>query len=319
MADLKNLTKQNLQYTSQDGPKKQNEKRRRTWTEDEHDEKIVLIDPEDIKNWEFHDRPEQELGDIDALANEFKNIGQQQPCIIRCTTPGDRYKYELIVGERRWRASKIAKTKLKCIIKDLTDTDSALIQSAENDNRQDLSEYAKGISYARLIEENILNQKLLTEKLGRNKQYVSSLLSFSKIPKKITDNIGDMSKVSSRTAETIKRLSNKGDEYIDAILEYSQQIGTGKIGSNKLSEKVINKVKNSEENVKNKTSRVNTNDGRHIFTWRDDNNHTPSIHFPKEISDMINKGILSEDKITNVLKKEIENELTSLNKSARAD
>ena len=46
-------------------------------------EQITLIDPEYIRNWELKDRPQNELGDIDSLAAEFSEIGQQIPCIVR--------------------------------------------------------------------------------------------------------------------------------------------------------------------------------------------------------------------------------------------
>lgn len=289
--------------------------KRRTWLENEEDEKIVLLDSRDIRNWEYHDRPESELGDLKSLANEFKSIGQQQPCIVRCTDINDRYKYELIVGERRWRASQIANVKLKCIIKEISDSDSALIQSAENDNRKDLSDYAKGLSYSKLIDNNIITQSLLTEKLGRNKQYVSALLSYSKIPDNIINSIGDMSKVSYRTAETIKRLSSKGDDYIEAIISISSELSSGKVGANKLSLKVSNYINNSSINPQaRENKKIKSEDGRHLFTWRNDNNNNPSIHFPKDITDLILNSNISIEKITDKIKKEISNELNNMKK-----
>ena len=46
-------------------------------------EEVLELSPSEIKNWDYHDRPTSELGDIEALANEFKEIGQLQPCIVR--------------------------------------------------------------------------------------------------------------------------------------------------------------------------------------------------------------------------------------------
>src|SRR4051812_20437328 len=73
---------------------------------------VHLVDPDNIVNWKYSDRPEFELGNIEALANEFTTIGQQQPCIVRPIEHKDNF-YELLVGERRWRAAKEAKIKLK--------------------------------------------------------------------------------------------------------------------------------------------------------------------------------------------------------------
>ena len=82
---------------------------------------------------------------------------QQQPCIVRELIAGQ--KYELIAGERRWRAAKLLNQDLKVIISTLTDSEAALVQAAENNNRLNLSDYAKGQSYASLIKNGVLKQK----------------------------------------------------------------------------------------------------------------------------------------------------------------
>ena len=46
---------------------------------------VILLNPSKIINWKYHDRPKSELGDINELANSIKNLGQQQPCIVRKT------------------------------------------------------------------------------------------------------------------------------------------------------------------------------------------------------------------------------------------
>jgi len=239
---------------------------------------IVEIETNVIENWKFHDRPESELGDIRALANEFLSIGQQQPCVVR-PYPDNPEKYELIIGERRWRAAIQANIPLKVIIANYDDNKAALAQAAENDNRVDLSDYAKGISFSRLIDEKIIQQKDLVEQLGRPKQYISALLSFSKIPIEIQNAIGDMSKVSARTAETIKRLSSKGDDHINALIKYADKIKTGKYGANKLADAIQQHITNKER--VNKESKKILLNGRHLLTIRQDNNYMPSIHFPK--------------------------------------
>ena len=134
--------------------------KRRTWLEEQYIEEISLVDPNEICNWDFHDRPESELGDIDALANDFVKVGQQQPCLIRPSHNTDSC-YELIIGERRWRAAKLAQIELKVIIKDISDSDAALVQAAENENRVDLSDYAKGMSYSKLIDSGVIKHNLI--------------------------------------------------------------------------------------------------------------------------------------------------------------
>ncbi|MFT6836062.1 MAG: ParB family chromosome partitioning protein [Francisellaceae bacterium] len=280
--------------------------------EPSHTDKILSVDPHTIKNWEFHDRPESELGDIQSLADDFLKVGQQQPCVARPILSDTKFKYELIIGERRWRASICAKVNLDIIVKEnMSNIDAALSQAAENDNRLDLSDFAKGMSFSKLINDGVIRQKDLTEKLGRSKQYVSSLLSFSKIPNEIINSVQDWSKVSAKTAEKIKQLSNKGDQYISAIISLSESIRLKKIGYNnlerKISQKLDEKLKSFEINKK-----VFTEDGRHIFTWRHDNNELPSMHFPKNINNLFSESKINLEQFSNNVKILFEDQLKEI-------
>ncbi len=246
-------------------------------------DEVLELSPSEIKNWDYHDRPESELGNIEALANEFKEIGQLQPCIVRYLkdkTTG--YKYELIVGERRWRAAQLAELPLRVLVKKLSDSEAAIIQASENYNRQDLSDYARGISYSKLIEEGIITSVQLTKTLCISKQQISRLLSFSKIPIEIIDSIQDMSKISARTAEHIKQLSNKGNDYISAIIKYSEKIRTGEVGHEKLNELVENYINNTHK-TKKSFDKLYSRDGIHLFTLKSNANSSASIHFNKDI------------------------------------
>jgi ParB family transcriptional regulator, chromosome partitioning protein len=165
---------------------------------------VLEVIPSKIKNWLYNDRPENELGDIESLANEFKEIGQLQPCIVRPYSGENKEQvYELIVGERRWRAATMAGVPLKVSIREISDTDAAIIQASENYNRKDLSDYARGMSYFKLIEDGIITSKKLSQSLNMSKQQISRLLSFSRIPIEIKEALGDLSKLSARTAEQI--------------------------------------------------------------------------------------------------------------------
>jgi ParB family chromosome partitioning protein len=272
-------------------------------------EYIESIDPSEINNWQYNDRPETELGDINSLAEDLKSNGQQQPCTVRISSTSS-HKYDLIIGERRWRASKLAGIKLKCVIKDLNDNDAAIAQATENDNRLDLSDYAKGMSYARLINDGIITQSDLTHRLSKSKQYVSTLLSYSKIPEPIKNKITNWSLISPRTAEKIKQLSNKGQEYIDAIISLSDILSTKKIGHSELEKKVLSKI-NSDSKVL-ASEKIYTNDGRHIFTWRQDNNSLPSIHFPKHLNKLFTESKLDKGIFTKKLISLVQDELKGI-------
>lgn len=261
---------------------------------------IHELDPYSIYRWSEKDRPENELGNIEDLAKSFKQIGQQVPCIVR-PSKEKMGEFELIVGECRWHAAKLAEMPLKVIIQSLDDRMAALIQAAENEERSDLSEYAKGISYATKIEKGILSQKDLTEILGISKQQVSRLLSFSRIPELLKEAIEDFRKVSSRTAEEMCRLSSKGNNYLEALVVLAPKIKTGKFGEKRIQQE-INKILNKEVSKELFSQKVLNKDGRHLFTWRQDNNGIPSIHFPNDIIQLLTSNTMDFSQITQDIK-----------------
>jgi ParB family chromosome partitioning protein len=271
---------------------------------------VLEIDPKKIRNWEFHDRPSNELGDIDSLAEEFLSIGQQIPCIVRNIYDSSDFQYELIAGERRWRAAQKANITLKVLIRNLSDNEAALVQISENSSRSALSDYAKGMSYSKLIEKNILNQSDLVEKLKISKQQISRFLSFNKLPIEVLNALEDMSKISAGTAEQIKQLSAKGDAYVSAIINYAPQIAGGKIGKTKLAHLVNSHV--NHLNHKSTSKKVYSLNGRHLYTWRNDNNSIPSIHFPRNITLLIAKGKLDKNTLINSFKKILEDMLMDI-------
>jgi ParB family chromosome partitioning protein len=264
-------------------------------------DKIIEISPKLLQNWKYSDRPAFELGDIEDLATDLKTTGQLQPCIVRATENSSEFPYELIVGERRWRASLIANINLKVIVKKINDQEAALLQISENQNRKNLSDYAKGMNYHNLVTSNILTQGELAQKLGKSKQYVSSLLSYARIPQMIRDAIGDMSKVSYRTAEEICRLSNKGQEYIDLILEVSDKLRSGKFGQDNLNRY----VNASSRSPKMEKTKFYSRSGNLLFTIKEQNKEICSITFSTFASSKIKNTDSFIGELTSVVEKNL--------------
>ena len=248
---------------------------------------IYEIETSKIIRWSEKDRPENELGNIQDLAESFKLVGQQVPCIIR-PNKNKKGSYELIVGECRWRAAELAGLKLKVIIQNIDDRLASLIQAVENEKRNDISEYAKGMSYANKIKKGILSQKDLVDILGISKQQVSRLLSFNKIPKTLSEAIEDFRNVSARTAEEISRLSAKGQKHIDILTKLAPRIRTGKFGSKKIINAIDKAFSENKETCKYEEKITGEND-MHIFTWNNNKNQL-GIKFPKEIIKILNEN-----------------------------
>ena len=273
---------------------------------------ILELDTSLFTLWEYKERQGKELGDIDLLATKLKEVGQLEHCTAR-PSKKESGKYELITGERRWHAAKKVGLKLRVLIKDMTDIEASVHQYEEN-NKGSTSDFLKGMCFAKQIGGGAITQKTLAEQHKMSKQKISAFLSFSKIPQDISDTIGDMKKVSSKTAEKIKQLSTRGQEYIDAIKEKADLIRSGSMGHSSLEKQVLLSVKRiNKPTTINLSKKVYTPTGRHIFTWRTDNNGIPSIHFPKNIANLLTNEKLNLSNISNRFLSIIDNELNVLN------
>ncbi len=191
---------------------------------------VIEILPEKCSNWVYSDRSEFELGDIQDLAEDIKINGQIQPAIVRKKN-NDGY-YEIIAGERRWRACSLINRKLQAIVVDHDDVDSFLIQSSEN-KKEGISTYSKSISYGKILDKKLISQNKLAEKLGMKKSTFSELLSYNFVPKQLWDAVGDMSKVSVSTASYIRKVLNDNPGNLDKLIAISSKIKNG-IGKNSI-------------------------------------------------------------------------------------
>lgn len=267
--------------------------------------KILIVDPQRTREWAYCDRPDNEFGDLDGLAHEFKDaeIGQKQPCVARAVTDDPNIDFEIVAGRRRRRAAILATTTLMIVVEELDDHQAAMTQIAENFNRENLSDYAIGMSYARLLAKGLLKQKDLESKFNINAVKINRFVAFSKLPTEIVDAIGDMTKVSARTAAEIRAYLKKGDAYKAAILSLADRLATGKLGANRLRQE-IDKVLNKDQKSAASAEEIKSKSGRHLFTWRRDSNGNTSISFPKDI-----RTRLDREKVESVLSETILSQL----------
>jgi ParB family chromosome partitioning protein len=234
---------------------------------------IIDVNPKDCIRWKFADRSGFEFGDIHALSQDIIKNGQIEPVILRKSQePG--YKYEVIAGSRRWKACLEAGIPLKGIVRDFTDEQAAIAQIKEN-QKVSICDYSKGIYYAKLIKEKKITTAKLAESIGCSQNKLLNFLSFNKIPQTIWDAVGNLSKVSSRTASTIYALSRKGKSYIAALIDQAEEIRKG-IGSRTLENKVFKAVHgNPPQGVGEKIALPS---GKVIAHWTKD-----GIQFSKDI------------------------------------
>lgn len=118
-----------------------------------------------------------------ALAELAASIGEKGVLLPLVVRHAGRDKYELIAGERRWRAAILAKLpKVPVVVKDVSPLDSLEIALIENIQRQDLSAIEEAEAYHRLITEFDLTQEQVAQRVGRDRSTVANMLRILQLP-----------------------------------------------------------------------------------------------------------------------------------------
>jgi len=249
---------------------------------------IIEIDPENCILWKHKDRHTSDLGNIDELAKDIEAHGQVVPGIVRLSETNNS-QYEIIAGERRWRACLSLKVKFKAILETLTDKEAAIVQAAENLNRRDLSDYSKGLNYHRLIESGVFSQAELSKKLNISKANMSNLLSFADLPQDIIELFPDISKVSSRTATEVRAMYNKGGKNLEALKRTLPTLPAS-AGANKLSHLIM--VEMNGKQAQSLSKKIYSKNNELLFTIRSDGEKIVGLSFPLSIVSKIDEESL---------------------------
>ena len=132
---------------------------------------------------EFQPRTKMHKETLEELAESIKNQGVLQPLLVRERASG---RYEIIAGERRWRAAQIAGLKsVPVSIKKVNNNDAAKIALVENLQREDLNAMDQSRGLQRLQMEFNLSQEELAKSIGKSRSAVTNLLRLSKLDKKV--------------------------------------------------------------------------------------------------------------------------------------
>ncbi len=150
---------------------------------------IREINLADIRPNPFQPRTEFDEEAMHELAASIKSIGIVQPITVRTVEDG---KYEIIAGERRFRASKLAGlTTIPAYIRETEDESLLEMALIENIQREDLNAIEVAISYQRLIDECNLTQDGLSERVGKKRATIANYLRLLKLPAQIQIAIRD--------------------------------------------------------------------------------------------------------------------------------
>lgn len=149
-------------------------------------EKVKLVDIVPNK-----DQPRKKFNEtsLSELADSISQHGVIQPLLVRPLSGGT---YQLVAGERRWRASRMAGIKeVPVVIKELDDEEASVISMIENLQREDLNaiEEADGIKY--LMNKYGLTQEEVSEKVGKSRSAVANALRLLKLPETVSEYVKD--------------------------------------------------------------------------------------------------------------------------------
>ncbi|HET9712260.1 MAG TPA: ParB/RepB/Spo0J family partition protein [Pyrinomonadaceae bacterium] len=141
---------------------------------------------------------------LESLAESIRSHGIVQPLLVRRRDGG----YELVAGERRWRAAKIAGlTRVPIIVKEVPDESLLEIALIENIQREDLNPIEEAQAYKKLIETVGLTQEALASRVGRDRSYITNYLRLLRLPEDLQQLVKE-GRLSTGHARTLLALSH---------------------------------------------------------------------------------------------------------------
>lgn len=143
-------------------------------TNDQTIQGLTYLPVDWLSKGKFQPRRDMNPNQLDELANSIRNQGIMQPIVVR---PLGEQRYEIIAGERRWRAAKIAGLdKVPVIIRHVEDSDAVVLALIENIQREDLNPIEEAVALQRLVEEFSLTQQQVADTVGKSRSAVANLL-----------------------------------------------------------------------------------------------------------------------------------------------
>ncbi len=179
-------------------------------TEDSNITELKLTEIEPNKG-----QPRKEFDDdaLHELADSIAKYGVLQPLMVRPLSNGG---YQLVAGERRWRASRMAGLKtVPVVIRELSDTETMEIALIENLQREDLNPLEEAEGYKTLMEEYSLTQEQVSESVGKSRSAVANALRLLNLPKKV-QKLVQSGEISAGHARTLLSIS---EDKLDMALE----------------------------------------------------------------------------------------------------
>ncbi len=142
----------------------------------------MLLDIDEIKPNIFQPRKDFDEEAIQELASSIQEKGIIQPLVVRKSESA----YEIIAGERRWRAAqRVGLTKVPVIIKEVSDREAIELALVENLQREDLNPLEEAAAYEQLIEDFGLTHEEISKRIGKDRSTITNQLRLLKLPDEV--------------------------------------------------------------------------------------------------------------------------------------
>lgn len=172
-------------------------------------EEIVELNLSDLRPNPYQPRKVFDEEALNELASSIKEHGVFQPIIVKKSIKG----YDIIAGERRFRASKMAGLdKIPAIVREFTDDQMMEIALLENLQRENLSAIEEANAYKSMVEHLNLTQDELSKRVGKSRSHVTNIIGLLRLPKVVQDMISD-NRITMGHARALSKL-NDDDEII---------------------------------------------------------------------------------------------------------
>ncbi len=208
--------------------------------EEQTEQKILYLRTEDIRPNPHQPRVLFQLEELRALSDSIRQNGILQPLTVRqCGS-----KYELIAGERRLRAAKLAGLRcVPCIVMEINDRNSAILALVENIQRQDLNYFEEAAALEKLITYYGMTQEDAAMQLGRAQSTVANKLRLLRLTEKEKNYILE-NRLTERHARALLKLASPEERM--AVLEKITKLGLNVEKTEQFIEEKLGKVREQE-------------------------------------------------------------------------
>ena len=209
---------------------------------EENEKNVTEINIDDIRSNPYQPRKTFDIESLNELAKSIREYGVVQPIIVKKSIKG----YELVAGERRTKAAKIAGLKkIPAIIKDFDDQEMMEIALVENIQREDLNPIDEATSISNIIKLRGYTQEEFANKFGKSRTYVTNILGLLKLP----DEVKKLVEKRSLSMSHARVLSKIDDD--EKVVDLAKKVITDSLSVHDL-EKVSQEEK--QVNKKNKSN-----------------------------------------------------------------